>query len=337
MNYITNATAIILLLSNGERIRIEKNDKNYAKVLNVFSLPPEEQEDALKVILAPVEVKKQYIHGKDGFEVVDETVYYQGEELPPSLVQKVLSVMRDGLPLIHFEKFWQRLQNNPSSSSVKELTDFLSYKELPITEDGYFIAYKGVDNDYYSVHGNTKTKVIKGTVDDSGRIFNGVGEEIEVVRRDVCDNRDIGCSEGLHVGSHDYAKGWGTKMVIVKVDPADVVSVPSDCSFQKCRVCKYVVVGEYEEEIQSSVVDDDGGDTVATNDQKEFHDICQKIENYLEKKENEGVRQVTIRQIQNIFSPNWLPKEKIFMALQELWYDWEFDEEIGTNVVTLNQ
>lgn len=335
MNYITNANAIILLLSNGERIRIEKSDKTYAKILNVFSLPVDEQEDAVKAILKPVEVVKEDIKGKDGFEVVDETVFYKGEELPESLVQKVLSVIRDGLPLTHFEKFWERLQLNPSSSSVKELTDFLSYKELPITDDGYFIAYKGVQDDFYSVHGNTVTKVIQGTVDNNGKIFNGVGEVIEVRRRDVCDNRDVGCSEGLHVGSHEYAKGWGNRMVIVKVDPADVVSVPTDCSFQKCRVSKYEVVGEYQGEIEASVVSEEGEDIIVTNDQKEFEAICEKIEKYLSKKYDDGCEQVTIRQIQNIFSPNWLSKEKVLAALQELFYDWEFDEEAGTDVVPL--
>jgi acyl carrier protein len=49
----------------------------------------------------------------------------------------------------------------------------------------------------------------------------------------------------LHVGSLEYAKGWGQRVVLVEVDPADVVSVPSECSCQKLRCCKYVVLAEY--------------------------------------------------------------------------------------------
>ena len=34
--------------------------------------------------------------------------------------------------------------------------------------------------------------------------------------------------------------------MIVKIDPADVVSVPNDCECQKLRTCKYVVVSLHE-------------------------------------------------------------------------------------------
>jgi hypothetical protein len=34
--------------------------------------------------------------------------------------------------------------------------------------------------------------------------------------------------------------------MIVEINPADVVSIPTDCQFQKLRTCKYKVVGEYE-------------------------------------------------------------------------------------------
>ena len=36
---------------------------------------------------------------------------------------------------------------NPSETSREELYDFLSYRELPITSEGTFIAYKGVGED----------------------------------------------------------------------------------------------------------------------------------------------------------------------------------------------
>ena len=35
-------------------------------------------------------------------------------------------------------------------------------------------------------------------------------------------------------------------MLIVEIDPADVVSVPSDCNCQKLRTCKYTVVAKYD-------------------------------------------------------------------------------------------
>jgi len=336
MTYITNASAIILLLSNGEKVRVEKTDKNYAKILKTFELPKDEQESAVKEIINPI----SKIYDK-GFVITDDNVTFHGEPLPRALVDKVISIVRDGLPIEHFEKFWENLRENPSAQSVAELTDFLSYKELPITEDGYLIAYKGVRSDYYSSTGNKETRVIRGTVDEQGHIYNGIGEVIEVARNCVDDNRDNECSFGLHCGSLDYARGFAPKLILVKVNPKDVVSVPKDCSFQKCRVSKYEVVADFVEELTTSVVDPNGQDTLETTEDDteevnaEYDATIQKIATYLNKKIDAGCEQVTIRQIQNIFSPNWVSKETVLNALQTLWVDWDFDEELGTDVVYL--
>jgi hypothetical protein len=337
MTYITNASAIILLLSNGEKVRVEKTDKNYAKILKTFELPKDEQESAVREITNPL----SKLNDK-GFSINGDTVTYQGENLPSALVTKILSIVRDGLPIEHFEKFWENLRENPSAQSVSELTDFLSYKELPITEDGYLIAYKGVKDDYFSATGNKDTRVIQGTVNEQGQIFNGVGEVIEVARNCVDDDRTNECSFGLHCGSLNYARGFASRMVLVKVNPKDVVSVPKDYSFQKCRVSKYEVLADFVEEITTSVVDDRGQDTLETIEDDteevnaEYDATLEKIAAYLAKKEDAGVEQVTIRQIQNIFSPNWVTRETVLNALQSLWYDWEFDEELGTDVVFLD-
>jgi hypothetical protein len=40
----------------------------------------------------------------------------------------------------------------------------------------------------------------------------------------------------------------------VEFAPEDAVSVPSDCGFQKCRVCKYIVRGEVERDTKLSDV-----------------------------------------------------------------------------------
>lgn len=163
--------------------------------------------------------------------------------MPQALADKVRAIAQEGLPVSIFAKFWDNLQLNPSANSVRELYDFLAYKELPITEDGCFLAYKGLTRNGWSISANKETKVLKGKVDDKGRIFNGLNEEIEVRRWDVDDNRQHGCSYGLHVGSLDYAQGFAQgQVVVVKINPKDVVSVPEDCACQKCRVCAYKVI-----------------------------------------------------------------------------------------------
>lgn len=340
MTYIVNTTAIILHLNN-KTYRVEKTDKRYAKIIEAFKLDKELQEKELELILTQKVDLASSLQEVEGFMVwvnpeTDqvEKIYYKGEELPTAFERKVISIIRDGLPLEHFEKFWQNLNENPSRQSVEELTQFLEYKELPITEDGHFLAYKGVQDNYYSSSGNIETKVLQGSVNTAGQIYNGIGEVIEVRRRDVDDNRSNHCSYGLHCGSLDYARGFAPRLIIVKVNPADVVSVPSDYSCQKCRVSKYEVVADYVEEITSSVVDEDGQETLVPNHTKERSEFVQKIATYLDNKRSSGCYEVTIRQIQNSLSPKWATRQQIFDALQELG-EWWHDNEDGLTVVVL--
>ena len=181
-------------------------------------------------------------------EVKDEVVYYKGHRLHGVVVDKLLEMLRAGMkdsaPLTNFIT---RLQANPSANSVNELYSFMSYKSLANTPEGKVLGYKGVQSDYWSTTGNADTIVLQGKTNDRHQILNEVGATIEVARRCVDDNKDNHCSFGLHVGSFDYADSWageGGRLLLVEFDPADAVSVPTDCDFQKLRVSKYKVISD---------------------------------------------------------------------------------------------
>jgi hypothetical protein len=139
--------------------------------------------------------------------------------------------MADGLPVEPLVNFLKNLLANPSKRSIEELYKFLEHKNMPITDDGCFLGYKGVRDDYMDVH--------------SGRFDNHPGKVHEMPRSKVDDDFRRGCSYGFHVGSLEYATGWGPRTVIVKVNPKDVVSVPEDCNWQKLRTAKYEVIDNY--------------------------------------------------------------------------------------------
>ena len=125
--------------------------------------------------------------------------------------------------------------NNPSSRATEELYTFLEHKNMPLTPEGNFLAYKGVNADF--------------TDNYTGKFNNSVGQILEMRRNGVCDDANIGCSNGFHAGSYEYAKGYashGGNLMVVEIDPADVVSVPLDCECQKLRTSKYKVVAHYE-------------------------------------------------------------------------------------------
>lgn len=189
--------------------------------------------------------------GGSDFSFDNGKVLWHGKELHGSLINKILSLVTKGhRSLGGYKNFLGRLfgdskrgfEGNPSNATANGFFDFLDVKELPVDEEGFFYGYKGLNDEGWSIHGNKETIVLKGKVNENGQIYNGVGEEIEVPRNQVCEDRKIHCSHGLHVGSYEYAKGFGSLLALVRVDPKDVVCVPDDCGCKKARVCKYTVV-----------------------------------------------------------------------------------------------
>jgi len=330
MNYIINSTAIVFFFDN-KPVKVEKTAPEYTRILAAFDLPSGEQEEVINAILN----EKVGEYEKDGFTISPESVSYDGETLPDILADKVRSIAAEGLPVKLFANFWENLNNNPSASSVRELYDFLSYKELPITEDGFFLAYKGVASNGLSVCGNTKTKVLQGIVDENGKIQNNVGDTIEVKRWDVDDNRDNGCSFGLHVGSMDYATTWGEKTLVVKVNPADVVSVPTDCGCQKCRVSKYEIIDAYENEIKNAITDSEGN-PMESVEAAEYEDFLRSIDQFCIEKMNEGLRYLRVRAIQEMGDFEERPSRvRVLDGLSDLGYYWDKDSD-GEYMVDLN-
>ena len=193
-------------------------------------------------------VSKDSTGNPSGITVKDDKVLYKGNELHNVLVDRILSFRAKGFPVDDMVKFLENLMQNPSSSSVNELFDFMENKSLPITENGTFIGYKAVQSDFWSKTAG-KTVLTKGKVSPEGRVFNGVGEEIECERNQVDDDRSNECSNGLHVGGLSYAtvtfRSGNDKVVLVEVNPKDVVSVPRGYNAQKLRACAYKVIGEY--------------------------------------------------------------------------------------------
>jgi hypothetical protein len=162
-------------------------------------------------------------------------VFVDGDAIQSVVAERIINFLADGVDCLPIFKFITRLQLNPSKRAVDELYTFLEHKHLPLTETGTFLAYKAVRNDFTDKH--------------TGKFFNGVGEVLFMPRNKVDDDKNVGCSYGFHAGTLKYASefaGGNDRLVLVEIDPADVVSIPTDCEFQKLRTCRYKVVAEYE-------------------------------------------------------------------------------------------
>lgn len=180
-------------------------------------------------------------------EIINGKVCLDGKELHNCIVSRIYDFMRDDLPFEHLLLFIDNIMKNTSFRVQNELFKFLEHQNLPITPDGCFYAYKAVKKNGYDIH--------------SGTILNAVGATISMDRSKVDDDYKKGCSKGLHCGTIEYASSYGgsssvSKLLIVKVNPKDVVSVPDDCSWQKVRTCKYYVHSECKQALTAPMHDD---------------------------------------------------------------------------------
>lgn len=177
----------------------------------------------------------QWFRRKAGkVEVTDWGVTLDGKALHGVVIDRLMEVLRLGMDVTPWVNFVQKLHQNPSSVSRDELYLWLEKAEMPITADGDFLAYKNVRSNYKDIH--------------SGTFNNRVGDVCEMSRLDVDDDRNRTCSAGLHFCSKAYLPNFshsdGGHTMIVKVNPADVVSIPSDYGDTKGRTWRYEVVGE---------------------------------------------------------------------------------------------
>ena len=104
----------------------------------------------------------------------------------------------------------------------------------------------------------------------AGQVTVDIEDGVTVVtmeRNAVDDDKDRTCSSGLHFCSKDYLGHFGgERIMILKINPRDVVSIPSDYNDSKGRACRYEVIGELgvnpDEAFTKPVQDTAAGSTV---------------------------------------------------------------------------
>lgn len=223
VNYHVLNDSVVLNYS-GKTLVVSKSDERFEPVIQAI------KENRLDDIPGLVEIERAFNGG--GIELRDGLLHIDGTPLPPELSKRILAFRDSGLPYQPLLNFWSNLKQNPSFNSRQMLYKFLEHNGHPLTEDGHFIAYRGVSNEFKDLH--------------SGRFDNSPGKVCEVPRDQVDDNPNNTCSFGLHVACYDYAKGFGPKLVEVKVNPKDVVAVPTDYNGTKMRVSRFEVIQEGE-------------------------------------------------------------------------------------------
>jgi hypothetical protein len=183
-------------------------------------------------------------------------VFFDGDPLRGELSDVIRDMFVEGNtnfgPLVNF---LEKAKTNPSLKSVDDLYRWIRNGDLVIDPEGYLVAYKGVkvDSDGTSLSISSGTALVDGQK-VTGCIPNRPGTVISMPRSEVNDDELVACSTGLHAGTYQYASQFAQgRLLLVKINPRDVVSVPADSADQKIRCSRYTVLTEIEHRLESHV------------------------------------------------------------------------------------
>ena len=252
--------SLALFYADGESDTIPETHVSFQSVVDLLfsGKATDTRVRELTAVLETVARKMSALSERVSIDGTD--VYFDGDPLAGELTEVIKSLFAEGntnfKPLVNF---LEKCKQNPSQQSVDDLYRWIKKGDLVIDPDGDIIAYKGVgkdaDGNPQSIH--TGNAFVDG-VEYNGHIPNRPGSVVSMARSLVVDDPHIGCSVGLHAGTHDYAMqylGWQneTTLILVKINPRDVVSVPVDEQDRKMRVARYTVLTQIEARLKSAV------------------------------------------------------------------------------------
>jgi len=242
IRFVQTPKGVSIYLGNDTLI-VSKTHENFQAVINALADDKTTEEQVREL----ADLKKSVdLWSKGELKVGDDDVVtYKARGLSPKLTSRILKLVKEvsakpdnAKTLEILTAFLGNLFQNPSRTAVEGLYGFLEACDLPLTTDGFFLAYKKVRPDYGSIRATP----------EGIHLDNTPGKEVTMDRNLVDENPNNTCSTGLHVCSYNYLTHYGDseldRVVVVKVNPRDVVAVPTDYSNQKMRTCGYNVIDE---------------------------------------------------------------------------------------------
>lgn len=253
MRYVSDSTGITVI-DKDNIYMVGASDVAYADVKSYLLGGGQDSEIIRGIIIEAkedaVEALKDVENAVDGDSPTDALPYriVHGDPVRKTVLSTAVRIKREGGDSKALKKFVKRLRKNPSEASRSQLFAWLAAGGFSITKDGLIIAYKGVRDDYTSFFKGNEPVTVKyadGTVKViTGHVHYPVGATVSMPRELVDADRSVSCSVGIHASDDEYAEAYGSRRVVVLIDPADVVSVPNhEC--RKVRVCGLFVAADY--------------------------------------------------------------------------------------------
>lgn len=259
MQYILGAKAVTFML-DGQPKTISRDAEIFKSAMQ--AIDNENLTDLRELLDIRKSVVQKMQNVSSAVTVKDNRLFYVEREITGLIATRVLEMLSLGLNISPMMKFIENLMNNPSKRAVDETFGFVDACSLPITEDGCILAYRKNGRGYFDSHSHTvlSKPVAKMDSNEIEEYTHGVvsGKENNVLqkiednqlvvsmpRNAVDEDKDRTCSKGLHFCSLDYLNHFnGEHILVVKINPADIVAIPSDYNNAKGRCSKYIVVDE---------------------------------------------------------------------------------------------
>ena len=258
----------IVVTEGGETVLVASTDPTFAAVRRYLVDERGQDFDRVRGMVTTIRVTVKAaladaVSVVDGAESDPQVQPYRivhGDPVEEVLFATALRLTQQNADLAPLGAFLKRLERNPSPASRSQLFGWLKAGGFTITREGMIVGYKSVRNDGLSAHAGREpvTVVHQDGITETvtGHVPYPVGSTVWMPRHLVDDDRNSACSVGLHVGTYSYAQNFSQQMLVVLVDPADVVSVPVDHSAQKMRVCRLRVAALHDgEQIADAVIE----------------------------------------------------------------------------------
>lgn len=235
----------VRLFLNGDILQADENNGNFDVI--VQRLLADDLDGIENLFSIEKSVSLAFATLSSDVKIEDGVVFFRDKRVNDVLSEHLVRLWEAGEGYAPVVRFLEKLYQNPNENSVERLWNWISTRHLTLSETGNIIGYKGLRSDFRSLHAGKDD--IRNGEPVNGHVLNKPGDVIEKDRSKVVFDVNIGCAEGLHVGDYSYASGFGSVVVQVEVNPADVVSVPNDDE-RKMRVCRYRVLEEVEREAE---------------------------------------------------------------------------------------
>lgn len=262
MKYILGSDSLTAFVQ-GKPYTVNKTAEIYQMALQALR---DDSEDAfLQAVDMKTTIARMFSDCGD-VEVNGRRIMYGNREITGLIARRVFELVENKLPVTPMLNLIGNLMQNPSKRAVDETFGFVDACSLPITEDGCILAYRKVGSDYLDQHSRTvpnkPAELFTEEEFDAMPIVCGKQNEVLVDINDysgntivwmdrnlVDEDKDRTCSQGLHFCSFDYLKHFGGQhIIVVKINPKDIVAIPSDYNNAKGRTSCYEIIEEIEME-----------------------------------------------------------------------------------------